>query len=285
MKFKFKILMIFVLVMNMTACSSSKKKSNNANKIVKTEIKTSTLFNEDTKPFYTVDPKLEEIESEIALLKEQVIQYQSQNTTPNFNTEVLKLLRSPGIKHEIQLSNGTIIQGVIIYENADQLIVETQIGQLQINKDEVLNTLDILPPLANLEFIGDAIEEVYQNQRAYRGSIKNNGLKRADFVRVVYTLHDENSNLIAIDSAFISGSKQIFNSGIISDASINPGDFAEFYVVIESLDKKEIKYFLRDVRWEYFSYSILKLIKCIVAVMLKNFSNKILPKRLYRSSS
>ena len=252
MKFKFKILMIFVLVMNMTACSSSKKKSNNANKIVKTEIKTSTLFNEDTKPFYTVDPKLEEIESEIALLKEQVIQQQSQNTTPNFNTEVLKLLRSPGIKHEIQLSNGTIIQGVIIYENADQLIVETQIGQLQINKDEVLNTLDILPPLANLEFIGDAIEEVYQNQRAYRGSIKNNGLKRADFVRVVYTLHDENSNLIAIDSAFISGSKQIFNSGIISDASINPGDFAEFYVVIESLDKKEIKYFLRDVRWEYF---------------------------------
>ena len=252
MKFKFKILMIFVLVMNMTACSSSKKKSNNANKIVKSEIKTSTLFNEDTKPFYTVDPKLEEIESEIALLKEQVIQYQSQNTTPNFNTEVLKLLRSPGIKHEIQLSNGTIIQGVIIYENADQLIVETQIGQLQINKDEVLNTLDILPPLANLEFIGDAIEEVYQNQRAYRGSIKNNGLKRADFVRVVYTLHDENSNLIAIDSAFISGSKQIFNSGIISDASINPGDFAEFYVVIESLDKKEIKYFLRDVRWEYF---------------------------------
>ena len=252
MKFKFKILMIFVLVMNMTACSSSKKKSNNANKIVKTEIKTSTLFNEDTKPFYTVDPKLEEIESEIALLKEQVIQYQSQNTTPNFNTEVLKLLRSPGIKHEIQLSNGTIIQGVIIYENADQLIVETQIGQLQINKDEVLNTLDILPPVANLEFIGDAIEEVYQNQRAYRGSIKNNGLKRADFVRVVYTLHDENSNLIAIDSAFISGSKQIFNSGIISDASINPGDFAEFYVVIESLDKKEIKYFLRDVRWEYF---------------------------------
>jgi len=252
MKFKFKILMIFVLVMNMTACSSSKKKSNNANKIVKTEIKTSTLFNEDTKPFYTVDPKLEEIESEIALLKEQVIQYQSQNTTPNFNTEVLKLLRNPGIKHEIQLSNGTTIQGVIIYENVDQLIVETQIGQLQINKDEVLNTLDILPPLANLEFIGDAIEEVYQNQRAYRGSIKNNGLKRADFVRVVYTLHDENSNLIAIDSAFISGSKQIFNSGIISDASINPGDFAEFYVVIESLDKKEIKYFLRDVRWEYF---------------------------------
>ena len=38
--------------------------------------------------------------------------------------------------NEIELSNGTIIQGTIIYENIDLLIVETQIGQLQINKNE-----------------------------------------------------------------------------------------------------------------------------------------------------
>ena len=240
-----KLFIVCLLVMTTTSCSSFRGKEDKTNNPPK-KIKTSFLFNDETKPFYTVDPKLEEI------LKEQVIQYQSQIATPNFNTEVLKLLKNPGIKHEIQLFNGTTIQGVIIYENADQLIVETQIGQLQINKDEVLNTLDILPPLANLEFIGDAIEEVYQNERAYKGSIKNNGLKRADFIRVIYSLHDENSNLIAIDSAFVSGTKQIFNSGIISDASINPGDFAEFYVVIESIGKKEIKYFLRDIRWNYF---------------------------------
>ena len=256
MKTKLKIFIIFLLAINIVACSGSKKKKQSTQKTSKTMIKNesnnSSLFNDDTKPFYTVDPKLEEIESEIALLKEQVIQYQSQISTPNFNTEVLKLLKNPGIKHEIQLSNGTTIQGVIIYENADQLIVETQIGQLQINKDEVINTLDVLPPLANLEFVGDAVEEIYQNQRAYKGSIKNNGLKRADFVRVVYTLHDENSNLIYTDSAFVSGAKQIFNSGIISDASINPGDFAEFYVVIDTTSDKEIKYFLRDIRWEYF---------------------------------
>ncbi len=256
MKINLKIFIFCLLAMNIIACSGSKNKKSSTKEstknIKKNEQKNSLLFNDETKPFYTVDPKLEEIESEIALLKEQVIQYQSQISTPNFNTEVLKLLKNPGIKHEIQLSNGTTIQGVIIYENADQLIVETQIGQLQINKDEVLNTADVLPPLANLEFVGDAIEEIYQNQRAYKGSIKNNGLKRADFVRVVYTLHDENSDLITTDSAFVSGSKQIFNSGIISDASINPGDFAEFYVIIETTSDKEIKYFLRDIRWEYF---------------------------------
>ena len=256
MKINLKIFIICLLAMNIIACSGSKKKKistkESSKNIEKSKKTNSSLFNDETKLFYTVDPKLEEIESEIALLKEQVIQYQSQISTPNFNTEVLKLLKNPGIKHEIQLSNGTTIQGVIIYENVDQLIVETQIGQLQINKDEVLNTADVLPPLANLEFVGDAIEEIYQNKRAYKGSIKNNGLKRADFVRVIYTLHDENSDLITTDYAFVSGSKQIFNSGIISDASINPGDFSEFYVVIETTDDKEIKYFLRDIRWEYF---------------------------------
>jgi len=256
MKVYLKIFIICLFGMNLISCSGAKNKKNKTNKpsekVVTNKSTTGSLFNDETKPFYMVDPKLEEIEAEIALLKEQVIQYQSQISTPNFNTEVLKLLKNPRIKHEIQLSNGTTIQGVIIYENADQLIVETQIGQLQINKDEIINTEDVLPPLANLEFVGDAVEEVYQTQRAYKGSIKNNGLKRADFVRVVYTLHDENSNLITTDSAFVSGSKQIFNSGIISDASINPGDFAEFYVIIEITSEKEIKYFLRDVRWEYF---------------------------------
>ena len=256
MKFYLNIFMLITFAVSLNACSGSKsdKNENNAseNTTKESKIKNISLFNDETKPFYTVDPKLEEIESEIALLKEQVIQYQSQISTPNFNTEVLKLLKNPGIKHEIQLSNGTTIQGVIIYENVDQLIVETQIGQLQINKNEVINTEDILPPLANLEFVGDAIEEVYQNKRAYKGAIKNNGLKRADFARVIYTLHDENSNLIATDSAFVSGSKYIYSSGIISDASINPGDFAEFYVNINVNTDKEIKYFLRDIRWEYF---------------------------------
>mgnify|MGYP001323762884 CR=1 FL=1 len=256
MKIIVNIFLSFILVFSLSSCTSSNKKNsknNNTKKSVKSDnIKNVLLFHEDTKPFYTVDPKLEEIESEIALLKEQVIQYQSQIATPNFNTEVLKLLKNPGIKHEIQLSNGTSIQGVIIYENVDQLIVETQIGQLQINKDEVISTEDILPPLANLEFVGDAIEEVYQSKRAYKGAIKNNGLKRADFARVIYTLHDENSNLISTDSAFVSGAKHIYHSGIISDATINPGDFAEFYVVVNVETDKEIKYFLRDIRWEYF---------------------------------
>ena len=67
-----------------------------------------------------------------------------------------------------------------------------------------------------------------------------------------FVLLSRNTNLISTDSAFVSGTKHIYNSGSISDAAINPGDFAEFYVVINIDTDKEIKYFPRDVRWEYF---------------------------------
>ena len=225
--------------------SSSKNKSkNDSNK--------QYLFDDNDELFYTVDPKLEDIESEMALLKEKVIQYESQISAPNFNTEILKLIKTPNIKHEIQLSNGTIIQGTIVYENANEMIVETQIGQLKINKNEIVEIEDILPPISILEFIGDGVEEIYQDKRAYNGTLKNLGLKRADFVRVIYSMYDENSNLITADSTFIAGDLKQYNSGIVSDASLNPNNFADYYVTIHIPSDATVKYFLREVRWEYY---------------------------------
>ena len=145
------------------SCSGGKNKTETpvANKEKKKDNKEQYLFDKNSTPFYTVDPKLDDIEAEIAILKEKVIQYESQISVPNFNTEILKLIKNPNIKHQIQLSNGTTIQGTIIYENADEMIVETQIGQLRINKNQVIKTEDVLPPIANLEFVGDAIVEIY----------------------------------------------------------------------------------------------------------------------------
>jgi len=249
-----KITISFFICLIFLSCSSKKNKIKeelNGKEVKQTNI-SRYLFDDSVKPFYTVDPKLQDIESEIAILKEQVIQYESQLSTPNFNTEILKLIRNPSIKHEIQLSNGTTIQGTIIYENMDELIVETQIGQLKISKNQIINTEDIMPPVANIEFIGDAIEEIYEDSRAYSGTLKNIGLKRADFVRVIYYMYDQNSDLIVSDSAFISGIKKQFNSGIISDASINLNEFANYYVAVDIPNDKIVKYFLREVRWEYF---------------------------------
>ena len=150
------------------------------------------------------------------------------------------------------MSNGTILQGVIIYENADGMIIETQIGQLQINKNEIIRADDVLPPHANLEFIGEPIEEIYDNYRAYQGNLKNNGAKRADFARIIYYMFAEDTELIAVDSSFVSGSKKIFKSGIISDSSIESGAYGTFYVKVKIPENKEVKYFTKEIQFDYF---------------------------------
>ena len=244
-----------MITMILFSCSGNKKNNKIGEPIVKETIISSNsqyLFDDSVEPFYTVDPKLEDIESEIAILKEKVMQYESQISTPNFNTEILKLIKTPIIKNEIELSNGTTIQGTIIYENVDEMIVETQIGQLKINKNEIIKIEDVLPPIAILEFIGDGVEEIYQDRRAYKGTLKNIGLKRADFIRVIYSMYDESSNLIAADSSFVSGEMKQFNSGIISDASLNQNNFADYYVMVNIPSDQTVKYFLREVRWEYY---------------------------------
>ncbi len=249
------ILFSIMITMILFSCSGNKQNNKTEEPIVEETAESSNsqyLFDDSVEPFYTVDPKLEDIESEIAILKEKVMQYESQISTPNFNTEILKLIKTPIIKNEIELSNGTTIQGTIIYENVDEMIVETQIGQLKINKNEIIKIDDVLPPIAILEFIGDGVEEIYQDRRAYKGTLKNIGLKRADFIRVIYSMYDENSNLIASDSSFVSGEMKQFNSGIISDASLNQNNFADYYVMVNIPSDQIVKYFLREVRWEYY---------------------------------
>ncbi len=236
----------------MYSCSNKKDSIPSQNEILDKKNESSLLFDNNTNEFYSNESKINDIESEIAILKDKVLQYESQISTPTFNTEILKLIKTPKIKHEIELSNGTTIQGTIIYENADEMIVETQIGQLKINKNEILQIEDVLPPIAIIEFIGDGIEEIYKDYRGYKGTIKNMGLKRADFVRIIYSMYDENSNLIVSDSAFVDGEKYQYNSGIISDASVNQNSFADYYVTVNIPTDKIVKYHLKEVRWEYY---------------------------------
>ena len=65
-------------------------------------------------------------------------------------------------------------------------------------------------------------------------------------------LNDENSNLIVSDSAFVNGQKYQYNSGIISDASVNQNSFADYYVTVNIPSDKIVKYHLKEVRWEYY---------------------------------
>ena len=70
--------------------------------------------------------------------------------------------------------------------------------------------------------------------------------------RLILISNDENSNLIVSDSAFVDGEKYQYNSGIISDASVNQNSFADYYVTVNIPTDKIVKYHLKEVRWEYY---------------------------------
>ena len=202
--------------------------------------------------FYPLQKKVEDVEDEIAELRAMVIEYESRLSAPQINTDILKLIKIPQLKHEITLTNGTIVQGAIIHENADRLIVQTQIGQLTIEKGEITDIQEIAVPVANVIFEGEAIEEIYSDQRKYKGIVINDGQKRADFVRVIYKLWAEDTQLVGVDSSFVDGSQIVYSSEVISDCALQPGEVASFEIIVAIDEYENVQYFTKDVRWEYF---------------------------------
>ena len=160
------------------------------------------------------------------------------------------MIKVPQLNHEINMKNGTLIQGSIVQENLDKLIIQTQIGQLTIDKGNVDSINEIAPTNAKVEFNGDAEEKIMSESRIYNGVVVNNGLNRADFVRVIYQLWGSETDLISTDSTFIEGSQIVYQSGVITDTALRPGEEAEFFLEIESPSNRKVQYITRDIRWE-----------------------------------
>jgi len=210
----------------------------------------SPSFLETAEPFYPLKETVEDIQTQLNDLHARVIEYETRVSTPSFNTEVLKMIKIPQLNHEINLTNGTLIQGTIIQENMDQLIVQTQIGQLTIDKGNVESIKEIAPATAKIDFDGDADEKIMAESRLYSGTVTNTGLDRADFVRIIYQLWGGETDLISSDSTFIEGAQVVYQSGIITDTALRPGETAEFFLEIKSPSDKKVQYVTRDIHWD-----------------------------------
>lgn len=204
-------------------------------------------------PFYPLKDKIEDLEFKINELNAQILEYESSLIAPSINSEILKLVKTPKIEHEIMINNGTIIQGKIIQENAENLIVETRIGQLKIDKLQVSSIKEMEPLKANIVFNEMSIEEkISKNNLTFSGSLINNGSRRGDFIRVVYYLWEKDTTPALTDSTFITGNTIIFNNGVISDTSLNPGDNGNFNLSIDIPDSLNITYWTKEVKYDMF---------------------------------
>ena len=170
---------------------------------------------------------------------------------------------------EIILTNGSTVYGKITYQDQDILYVETLIGGLTLQRNNVKRVIEnitqlpdsietdaertrrndileikkeeentIFQPstklLANAILIGDISEEVdFRGNRILSGDIKNIGEARADFVKINFIFRMNWQGKTKSLTAFVRGAKHVFpDSNIESDSSIELGAVAEFELVI-----------------------------------------------------
>ena len=95
-------------------------------------------------------------------------------------------------------------------------------------------------------------EEVFEKYRLYTGKVINQGIRRGDFVRVIYNLWGGNTQLLHSDSSFVEGTQVIYRSGIVTDTVLEPNQSAQFKVLISIPDSITVTYITRDVHWALF---------------------------------
>ena len=202
--------------------------------------------------FYELENSIEDVKKEIETLHSIVIDYNKDLPNSDYAEQLKKLIDKPPPIHKVFLKNGSIIEGTIEKDRLHSILVQTNLGKLIISKTEIENIVDLVIPNAEMVFIGHGKEEIFKNYRLYSGKIMNKGSRRADFVRIVYNLWDNNTQLIISDSIFVNGSRYIYKSGIISDTTIEPNETSSFDIKITVPDSVIAAYTTRNVYWELY---------------------------------
>ncbi|MCF7805080.1 MAG: hypothetical protein K9N46_06875 [Candidatus Marinimicrobia bacterium] len=204
----------------------------------------------DSDRFYQLEQDVDSLKRSIRTLRRQVRNAGGDISPFTLQREIQKVLSVPQITHEIELVNGTTVRGKVLRETIDEIIVQTQIGHLTLDRKLIKDTRPAEPPKAKIELDGPIEEETHEDKRVYRGRVKNTGVRRADFVRIVFQLSNQSANVVATDSAFIDGSTHTFNTAVLSDTSIEPGESASFTCSVFTPPNATISYYTYEIHWD-----------------------------------
>ncbi|MAJ44925.1 MAG: hypothetical protein CMF96_09320 [Candidatus Marinimicrobia bacterium] len=205
--------------------------------------------------FYPLKESLDDLRREMNELKARIVEYETRVSVPNVNTDMLKIIKTPHLKHRITLSNGTIVHGNILKEDSEKMTVETQLGQITLDKTTIEEYTEVSAPAPEVKMDGtfSGPERRDEGQKfIYSGKLVNNGKHKADFVRIIFKIWDENTKLIASDSAFVDGSKIKYSNGVITDSALNPGDIGTFTISVDVPKGSKYEYETYDIYWENF---------------------------------
>lgn len=200
--------------------------------------------------FYEVKTSLGELRRQMNQLRVDVEAYRSREMTPEVYRIILKRLQPTKMTHEVVLTNGTVVRGNITSENIDQVTLETTLGLLTLRKSDVRSIDEITHLQPKLDFMGDAKVELHDTHRVYTGKLRNSGVSRGDFVRVIFRLWNAQAELVAVDSAFVDGSTRAYLSGVITDTALEPGQEVNYHVRVEVPSEDPVSYVTRDIHLE-----------------------------------
>jgi len=252
-------LSIFILAISIFQFGCGGKKSADPDPQIETPIQTeiTNIFTDSvavvqSNKFFELEQSMEDIQKEVEMLRNKVMDYEYKPPDSDYTKQLKALIDNPPPAHKISLKNGSIIEGTIEKDKVEYLLVNTEVGLLTLNKSEILGIEDLILPTPELVFIGHGQEEAFESFRLFSGKVMNQGNRRGDFVRVIYSLWGENTQLLGSDSTFIEGSQIIYRSGIVTDSVLEPNQSAQFSLKVAVPDSISVTYVTRDIRWELF---------------------------------
>jgi len=199
--------------------------------------------------------EVNEIQNEMDRMRMQLREYDDLSA-PRIRKEIKRLVNFPDKISEITLKNGTVVQGKILSEDLDKIVVQTNIGTLAIVQENIqeLKPYDRLH--ADVVMKGEFEDQRHADSRVFIGQVINKGMRRADFVRVLFRLHDKRTTIVAQDSSYISGEPYNFYSGVISESSLSAGESSLFRVEVKlpaGVEAKNISYVTYKVLFDEFN--------------------------------
>ena len=199
--------------------------------------------------FFEYESNLRVLKNQIDSLKSIVIAFEKKQTMPNVSREILDLIKVPEFQYRVELKNGTVVLGDILSETDSSLVLKTQIGQLVLKKEMVIRKNKHEEPEPKVIFLGDPFVNIYPDRHEFSGRVKNVGEKRADFVRVVTNLYTQTTKAAGQDSVFVKGSRIIYDSGVIADTALEPGQAATYSFPVKIKSRRKVQYHTMDIHW------------------------------------
>lgn len=200
--------------------------------------------------FFSLGTNIAYFKTQIDSLKGIVRYYDiAEKGLPELDEDVLDILKLPVLRHKVTLENGTIIIGHKLAENLDVIIMETTVGKLVIDRDFIVEYDEQYFPGPKVEFVGAYEKMEYPNREEFIGRVRNTGKRRADFVKVTFFLWASTTEPLGVGDAMVDGTTTKFSTGVISDASLEPGELGTYRVVVEKQQGSSISYRTNEVTW------------------------------------